>query len=75
MSCCGKNRQALKSTRLSVTAEAPPPVSTRVTYTGARSLMLRGPATGRTYLFAVDHPQEDVDPRDLPAILATGLFA
>ena len=74
MSCRGKNRQALKSIQVSVTTDAPPPLSTRVTYLGARSLMLRGPATGRAYVFSADHRQEDVDQRDLRAILATGLF-
>jgi hypothetical protein len=77
MSCCGQNRQAMnamRGTRISVTAEPVPPKSTRVTYGGAGSVLLRGPETGRSYWFTAEKPQQEVDARDLSAILATGLF-
>lgn len=74
MSCCGKNRQALKAARISVTAEPPLASGTRVTYSGTRSVLLRGPVTGRAYEFTPERSQQEIHPHDLAAILSTGLF-
>jgi hypothetical protein len=74
MSCCGQNRQALKQHRISVTAEPPPPLSSRLKYTGRSEIILRGPASGRSYLFAPEGPAQEIDAADLAALTATGLF-
>jgi hypothetical protein len=74
MSCCGQNRQALKQNRISVTAEPPPPPSSRVKYTGHSEMLMRGPSSGRSYLFAPQGPAQEIEASDLAAIMATGLF-
>jgi hypothetical protein len=74
MSCCGKNRQALKSTRISVTRNPRPPLSTRLAYQGESNVLLRGPSTGRSYWFTPETREQEVDARDLTAMIATGLF-
>ena len=75
MSCCGKNRQALKSERISATTNVRSATTmTRVSFQGEYAVMLRGPHTGSSYLFTPERRELDVDSRDLAAILATGLF-
>jgi hypothetical protein len=74
MSCCGKNREALKSARTSGTTGSRPAATTRVSYQGESAVLLRGPHTGSSYLFTPERRELDVDARDLAAILATGLF-
>jgi len=74
MSCCGKNRQALRTPRPSITAEPRPALTSRVTYTGSFGVLMRGPVTSKRYWFNDKQREQDVDPQDLAAILATGLF-
>ena len=77
MSCCGQKRQALR-TRV-YQAETPRPTPnlrnpTPITYLGESTFVAKGAATGLTYLF-MRHEALDVDERDVPAFVATGIFA
>src|SRR5262245_5886965 len=74
MSCCGQNREALRRGRSSVTRDSSQTFTTRLIYQGDSSLLFRGPSTGRAYWFTPEQREQTVDPRDLAAIMATGLF-
>jgi hypothetical protein len=41
----------------------------------ASRVLVRGPATGRTYVFSPDQPTRPVDARDVDALMRTGRFA
>ena len=45
-----------------------------ITYLGESTFVVKGAATGLTYLFT-RHEALHVDERDLPAFVATGMFA
>lgn len=89
MSCCGEKR-ALWKTQAAVrdrqtparpaTPAAEPPVAgetsqTALRYLGNGALSLRGPSTGRVYLFTGGDTMALVDKKDLDALLRTRLFA
>ena len=77
MSCCGQKRQALRSPIHQ--AETPRPTPrlqnpTPIAYLGNSTFVVKGAATGLTYLFT-RHEVLSVDERDVPAFVATGIFA
>jgi hypothetical protein len=37
-------------------------------------ILVRGPASGRQYEFSAQHPVQQVDSRDVPALLGTRFF-
>jgi hypothetical protein len=80
MSCCGRQRAALRTqmARPNVAwAEPAPPVlqePVRLAHRGTSSTMVRGERTGLTYLFGPHGGTLDVDGRDAGALLASGRF-
>jgi hypothetical protein len=43
-------------------------------YIGGSAILVRGPASGRSYSFSARQPAQRVDPRDAGPLLRTGLF-
>jgi hypothetical protein len=80
MSCCGKQRQAMRAPRHAPRAQPEPPGPALLNpvplhHTGAYSLVVKGAVTGQTYLFGFRAVDLAVDERDVPALIATGRFA
>ncbi len=44
-------------------------------YLQSRPILVRGPSTGRHYTFSGAQPLQAVHPRDVDALVRTGLFA
>ena len=77
MSCCGQKRRALQSPVHQAERPRPRPRlqnPTPITYLGDSTFVVKGAATGLTYLFTRDEAL-NVDERDVPAFVATGIFA
>lgn len=77
MSCCGQKRQALRAPVRAAETPRPQPRlqnPTPIIYLGESTFVVKGAATGLTYLFT-RHEVLKVDERDVPALLATGIFA
>jgi hypothetical protein len=80
MSCCSGQRSAARSSpmlRAAAAVAQPKAVETStviVRYTGTAPLALRGPFSGLVYRVGATHRAIEVDPRDLEALLRTGLF-
>jgi hypothetical protein len=76
MSCCGQKRRAVLSTRAATVS--PPTVVLQnpvlLTQAGSAAVVVRGPASGQSYLFAPAGSALTVDERDVPALLETGRF-
>jgi hypothetical protein len=76
MSCCGQKRRALQANRPPVAA---PPAAVLqnpvlLTQAGCAPVVVRGPASGHSYLFAPTGSALTVDERDVPTLLETGRF-
>lgn len=66
--CCGQKR-------LSVTLNSPVEYAgVKLLYKGNGSAQIRGAATGQVYQFPRQSPAQDVDPRDVPALIRTRMF-
>ncbi len=79
MACCGEKRTREAARYRSVTREAPagearPGPESRLRFTGRSAILVRGPATGRTYAFTREAPEQPVARADLDALLRTRLF-
>jgi hypothetical protein len=77
MSCCGHKRQALRTQVYQAETPRPRPTvqnPTPIMYLGDSSFVVKGAATGFTYLFA-RHEALNVDARDVPALVAMGIFS
>jgi len=55
-------------------ARAPLAASTKLRYTGVAPIRIRGPQTGRTYVFSRSEPEAAVDRRDVEGLIRIGLF-
>ena len=85
MSCCGQRRQAWRqysgqSTASAIvqTTEVPETVvknPVALNHLAEGSLVVKGAATGITYLFGGRGTSLNVDERDVAALLATGTFS
>jgi hypothetical protein len=53
---------------------APSPGAVKVRYLEHSPIVVRGPATGRHYVFSGDHPAQLVDRRDADSLLQTRFF-
>ncbi len=53
---------------------APAPGTVMLRHRHPRPVLVRGPVTGRAYVFSVAAPAQPVDPRDADALLRTGQF-
>ena len=73
MSCCGKQREALRAQHAPRGAKSPAPVNGRVVfeYTGPAGAVIKGGVTGRGYAFVGYGARAVVDPRDAPSLLRT----
>jgi len=79
MGCCGSRRAAAAQLAATQRPARPAdrhaaPATVSVRYVGDRPAYVRGTATGRRYSFARSGGVADVDARDLPGLLRTGLF-
>jgi hypothetical protein len=78
MSCCGRRRQLLRAgTPPAPAVEVPSPMvqnPVALTYRGEASLVVKGPATGLAYLFGARGAALEVDGRDAPELMASGLI-
>ena len=80
MPCCSSQRSAARTSPIlhsAVTVAQPQvPAATNVNmrYTGKVPLALRGPFSGSVYRIGPSQRTLDVDPRDLEAMMRTGLF-
>ena len=79
MPCCGRSRAQAAVAHGSVTRDAPRDRSRagpdpRLHYTGASSILVRGPITGRSYAFTAGSPEGTVSRADVDGLLRTGLF-
>lgn len=85
MSCCGQRRQAWRqysrqssTSAIVQTSEIPEPVVQNpvlLYHLAEGSLVVKGTITGITYLFGGRGSSLNVDERDVPAFVATGVFA
>lgn len=80
MSCCGQQRQALRSTMPNPvpTPAFPSPAlrdPTPLVYLGDLSIVVRGSGTGLVYVFRPGDIPLGVDDRDASQLIATGQFA
>lgn len=66
MSCCGKKRQAHKAWLM------PRPV--RLRFLGQGTAEVKGPGTGKPYVFSEAAREVEVDPRDAKQILQVPSF-
>jgi hypothetical protein len=64
-------RQASESVR---GASAPAGPATKLRYSGTAQIQVRGPRTGRYYVFSRSAPEAAVDRRDAEALMRMGLF-
>jgi hypothetical protein len=55
-------------------ARATPGASAKLHYTGVAGVRVRGPETGRMYVFSGAHPDAAVDRRDVDGLIRIGLF-
>ena len=78
MGCCGQKRRALRTTPVPAPAPPPPVAVLRnpvlVAQTGGSAVVVRGAASGLSYLFAPSGAGLEVDGRDVAALLETGRF-
>jgi hypothetical protein len=79
MGCCGQGRAAFRARRDALAASSPPSEavsgrSVRLEPVGETTLYALGAVTGKRYVFAPGKPLGEVDRRDLPVLLASGLF-
>jgi hypothetical protein len=66
--CCGQKRSALKL------IGAGDMGAVKMLYRGNGSAQIRGQVTGQVYQFPRHQPVQEVDPRDIPALVRTRLF-
>lgn len=77
MSCCGQKRRAWRMQAPAAHTPRPRPGlenPTPISYLGESMFVAKGGATGLTYLFNRDDVL-NVDARDVPGFIATGLFS
>lgn len=85
MGCCGEKRVAARKRAATLPARVPAPQpparksanddeQIRLEPREKTTLYARGAATGRAYVFIHAAPEPLVDPADVPALLASGLF-
>jgi hypothetical protein len=80
MSCCSSQRNAARLSpilRAAVTVaqpQEPAATNAKMRYIGKVPLSLRGPFSGVVYRIGPSQRTLDVDPRDLDAMMRTGLF-
>ena len=79
MGCCGQKRRALRATPVPPPPPPPPPVAVLqnpvlLAQTGGSAVVVRGAASGLSYLFAPSGAALEVDGRDVAALLETGRF-
>jgi hypothetical protein len=73
MSCCGQKRQQwqqeMKKETVMVSAEPILEKPVKLRYHGTNSLLIKGPVSGYTYLFAAKDPGLLIDSRDAEQFL------
>jgi hypothetical protein len=78
MACCGKARATVRAEYASVTqgtaTAQPKPPGVTIRYLGESTVLIRGPRTGRAYMFYPGESSRDVDPRDAEVLLRMDLF-
>ena len=78
MSCCGKKREEIRQRRTvfvaspSATLSAHP--QTPVVFKGSGDYLVTGEHSRHVYHFSPEPLEQWIDPRDLAALLRTGLF-
>ena len=73
MACCGR-RSATETSDSAIGSPAGEFPAIAVRYLGATTVTVRGPMTGRRYVFSLGAAAQPVDARDAPAILRSSLF-
>ena len=66
--CCGQKRSASK------VIGGADMGAVKMLYRGNGSAQIRGQVTGQVYQFPRHQPVQEVDPRDIPALVRTRLF-
>jgi hypothetical protein len=88
MPCCGQNREKARMavTTAVVDTKVPAPKAVqqsaavplgriqKLHYNGMSTVQVRGPQTGRTYVFTRTAPDVPVDRRDAESLMRIGLF-
>lgn len=78
MGCCGDKRRAatLRRTLAATPEPVPAEASTQVPllFLGTGAYLVSGPRSRLVYRFSNDEPQQQVEQRDVPALVRTGLF-
>jgi hypothetical protein len=71
MSCCGKQREQLRTEYSALGERRPAPVNGRVVfeYTGPAGAVVKGRVTGRGYAFVGYGARAAVDARDAPSLM------
>ena len=86
MGCCGDRRRQTSAWSSSMQTTQAPSVTSptvrraasetiRLRYSGDAPVNLAGPGSGRIYRIEPDARVVAIDPRDMPALMATGRFA
>lgn len=80
--CCGKKRTTIRmatpaargiSSPATTVASTPAP-RTAIRFTENSSVKVKGPATGREYVFSPANPVQNVDPRDARFLVRSRFF-
>ena len=75
MGCCGQNRAVFATHRESQPSNALSSVeAASLRFVQSRSIMVRGPLTGRSYKFHRGAYTNGIDARDASALLKSGYF-
>jgi hypothetical protein len=76
MGCCGQNRAALAQTMNPQQANGLPSAkATSLRFIQRRSILVRGPVTGRSYHFSGGASTRGIDARDAAGLLKSGYFS
>jgi hypothetical protein len=74
MGCCGQNREFAKNESSQAPFNLQSGAETSLRFVQRRSIVVRGPITGRPYQFHESNYTPDIDPRDVTFLLKSGFF-
>jgi hypothetical protein len=74
MGCCGQNREIAKYESTQAPIHLQSSAETSLRFVQRRSIVVRGPITGKRYQFHESHFTPGIDPRDVTFLLKSGFF-
>jgi hypothetical protein len=74
MACCGQNREFARQESSEAPFHPQSGAETSLRFIQRRSIVVRGPITGKRYQFHESHYTPGIDPRDVAFLLKSGFF-